>query len=73
MPNKRAPEKRVFKIWLTEELYAKLKRKAELADVPMSLLITMHILEITKNIKLTAEDYERIAKRIASRTHIRLK
>lgn len=69
MPNKRDPEKREFKIWLTEELYAKLKRKAELADVPMSQLLTMHILEITKTIKLTAEDYERIAKRIASRAH----
>ncbi len=72
MPNKRDENKRVFHFWITAELYAKLEKLAQTLGVSMSFILTACVLEKTKNIILTPEDYERIANYLRNRKGNRL-
>lgn len=63
-PNQRDPEKRPLKCYVSHELHAKFRKLAERRGCPMSDLLVQFVLNETKNISLTAEDYELIAAEI---------
>ena len=63
-PSQRDIEKKPLKVYLTRELHLKFSRLAEKRGCNMSDLLIQFVIEATKDIKLTAEDYERIADEI---------
>ena len=60
-PSQRHPEKRPIKCYISHELHLKFSKLAEARGCSMSDLLTQFIIKETKNINLTAEDYEHIA------------
>lgn len=60
-PSSRDPEKKPLKFYLTQELHLKFKRLAESRGCSMTELLLQFVIRETKNIQLTAEDYENIA------------
>lgn len=60
-PNQRNPEKKPLKVYLSRELHMKFSKLAAQRGCSMSDLLLQYVLESTKNIQLTAEDYEQIA------------
>lgn len=67
MPNKRQSDKRMIRAWITAELYEMFRKRASQLGTTMSELLTLYIIQQTKNITLTPEDYERIAREQRSR------
>lgn len=63
-PSQRNKEKKPLKVYLSRELHLKFSRLAEQRGCSMSDLLYQYVLEATKNIKLTAEDYAAIAEDI---------
>lgn len=63
-PNKPDPTKRILNARVDRELYEKLKRMADAAHKSMTDIIIEELTTATKHIKLTAEDYEEIARQI---------
>lgn len=63
-PNQRDPEKRAIKFYVTRELHLKLQQLAALRCCTMTDLLTQFVIKETSSIKLTPEDYERIAREI---------
>ena len=62
MPDQRARDKRKLSLWVTREDYAKLQTLAKQENTSMSEIITDWIALKTKNVELTAEQYEEIYK-----------
>ncbi len=60
-PSQRDIKKKPLKAYLPRELHLKFSRLAEKRGCKMSDILLQFITEATKDIKLTAEDYERIA------------
>lgn len=60
-PSQRDPEKKPLKVYLTRELHLMFSKLAEKQGRTMSELLLQHVISATKNIRLTAEDYEKIA------------
>ncbi len=65
MPNQHDPAKRSLAIYLTRERYYQVKKLAAKHDISMSKLLGIMIEREVRNIELTPEDYEQIAKEIA--------
>lgn len=63
-PNQRDPEKKPLKVYLSRELHVKFSKLAASRGCSMSNLLLQHVLEATKGIQLTADDYEQIAREI---------
>lgn len=59
-PNQRDVGKKDLHIYLPIELFMKLKKRAAQLNVTMVELVTLSIIQETKNIKLTEQDYEEI-------------
>jgi hypothetical protein len=60
-PSQRHSEKKPLKVYLTRELHLKFQRLAESRGCTMSDLLFQYVHKETKNIELTAADYEQIA------------
>jgi len=67
MPSKRKDDKRPLLVWISEELHAKFKKRAKSLGLSMSEIVLAYLLTQTKNIELTPEEYEDIAKKIRKR------
>ena len=63
-PSQRHKEKKPLKVYLSRELHLKFARLAEQRGCNMSTLLYQFVLEATKAIELTAEDYANIAREI---------
>lgn len=63
-PSQRKEDKRPLKVYVSQETHLKFSRLAERRGCTMSNLLLQFVLDQTKDIKLTAEDYERIAANI---------
>lgn len=59
-PRQRDKDKRNLHLYLPVELYVAFRRKAQQMGTTMSDLLTLFIINETKNTKLTEEDYEEI-------------
>lgn len=64
MPGQRHKDRRGLLIYITHEHYAKFAKKAGLLGMTMSEILTAYIIKLTRDIQLTPEDYEDIARRI---------
>lgn len=62
MPDQRAKDKRKLNLWLTRETYEKLTELAKRQGKTKSELVTAWIAVGVKDIQLTKEQYEEIAK-----------
>lgn len=60
-PSQRKEDKKPLKVYVSQETHLKFSRLAEKRGCTMSNLLLQFILDQTKDIKLTAEDYEQIA------------
>jgi hypothetical protein len=60
-PSQHRSGRKSFLLRIDETLYLKFRKLAEALDTDMSDIIIAHIIKVTKNITLTAEDYERLA------------
>lgn len=60
-PSQRDKDKKPLKVYLSRELHLKFSRLAEQRGCSMSDLLLQFVLEATKTIKLTADDYAAIA------------
>ncbi len=67
MPDKRHKDRRGLIVYLTHEQYAKFKKKAAQIGMSMAEIVTAHIVIMTRDVTLTPEDYEEIARRIRQR------
>lgn len=63
-PSQRDKDKKPLKVYLSRELHLKFSRLAEQRGCTMSELLCQYVLQATKHIKLTADDYAAIAEDI---------
>lgn len=64
MPNQHDPRKRSLAVYISRERYYQVKRLAKREGISMSRLLEILVEKAVRNIILTPEDYEQIAKEI---------
>lgn len=64
MPNQHDPKKRSLAVYISRERYYQVKRLAQREGISMSRLLEILVERAVRDITLTPEDYEQIAKEI---------
>ncbi len=64
MPNQHDPRKRSLAVYILRERYYQVKRLAERMGISMTRLLEILIEKAVREIELTPEDYEQIAKEV---------
>lgn len=64
MPNQRQTDKVMLRFWIPLELYEMFRKRSSELGCSMSELLTLYVVQQTKNVTLTPEEYEKIAQKI---------
>lgn len=68
MSGPHSKDKKQISVWIPIVLFTKFQKRAKALGMSMSEIITAFLLQQTKNIELTVEEYERITEEIRKKT-----
>lgn len=71
MPSQRKIDKKQISVWIPMVLFRKFQKRSHELGMTMTEIITAYLVQQTRNVNLTPEDYENIAREIRDKTNNR--